>query len=177
MSEFTTVLSVLGATWAGMFPVLKVVEINNSKRDLVLNINKDGERLTVDHRKMLLYCDFVPIWFGILIFLVIYAGAFLALPFIVEQKVTNPKEALVGLEMLGCFGAAGFVLFALTATLVGGIFEIMKMRRFINGISGPKNPWNDDGLDNTKPAETDCESHSGARSLQSTSTLAEKKPR
>ncbi len=140
VNDLTIVMVVLGATWAAMFHVLKGIEIQNAKRDLILKINKDGWHLTKDQRNMLLYNDFLPIWIGAMVFCAMYSGGFAALPHILSER-SPTEEGLTTLEWTGCYLAAGLGLFALAATLITGCSEIRTMRRFI--VSDAAEPEND----------------------------------
>ena len=128
MDKYTIILLVLGASWAGMSQIIKVVEIMNKRRDLVLGIDKRGKTLTISHRKLLLYSDFIPFWIGVMLFLAVFAGAFAALPTIVESK----NHELHLLETVGCYGAAGLGGFAFLVVLIAGGTEIIRMRTYIS---------------------------------------------
>ena len=86
MDKITTTLVVLGATVLGMYNCIQIVELMNKKRDLVLDINKDGKLLTKDQKKLLLWNDYAPLMGGVLIFPGIYTAAFYELPGILDEK-------------------------------------------------------------------------------------------
>jgi len=130
-NDLTVILLVLAATWAGMFHVIKIVEIKNAKRDLILDISRDGKHLDRKQRELLLTHDYIPIWLGVLFFLVIYCGAFVALPFVLVSR-TEPPDKLHWLEWVGSFGAALFAAYAFVVDLCAGRSEVKKMREHID---------------------------------------------
>jgi hypothetical protein len=121
---------VLGAAYVAMFHVLKIVEIMNGKRDLILNIHQDGERLTREQRSLLLWSDFFPLWLGVLFFLSIYSGVFFALPYVLAEKGVwvTPKECYA------CWALASFGMFALLVELIAAGTEFAKMWAFIGKL-------------------------------------------
>ena len=128
LNDLTIILLVLAAAWAGMFHVIKIIEIKNHKRDLVLKISTDGMHLTTEQRRLLLNNDYVSFWIGIMIFLLIYSGAFASLPSIVEHKQAS---ALDPLDVLCCYATAAFGLFALVVEFMVGWSEVRTMRTSI----------------------------------------------
>lgn len=120
-------LVVIATIWAAIFPVMKVVEMMNKRRDIVLDIDSKGERLRPRQKKILLFSDFIPMWVGVMLFLAIFASALLVLPSaLVENnhKVTQADKRM-------CWCGAGFGFFALLVEIIGGGCEAVGMYRHI----------------------------------------------
>jgi len=144
MDKITPVLLVLTATVVGMYNCIQVVEIMNTKRDIILNIAERGEKISVD-KKQFLYGDYFNFGIGVEIFLFIYAGAFAVLPFIFEKRAAETKivatpssteltqtdaRPLLSFECVGCWCAAAFGGFAFIVQLVACPIEMSAL----NGV-------------------------------------------
>lgn len=144
MDKITTTLVVLGATVLGMYNSVLVAEMVNKKRDLILDIDEAGERLTVDRKKMLLHSDYVPLTVGLVFFLMIYSAAFYQLPNILEAKYAaavaddkqiDPAMRPTTAEWWGCKAASTFGAFALAVVVLGNSIEYAKMRLYLKQLA------------------------------------------
>lgn len=132
MDKITVILVVLGATWGAMFNVMKTIEMKNGIRNLVLDIDRDGKELSKDKKLLLLTYDYIPLWVGVFLFLLIFSGGLASIPFVYWAKKGDLD--LSCLEALGCFGAAGFSAFAMIVDFVAGRSEIATMREYIKNL-------------------------------------------
>jgi hypothetical protein len=128
MNDTTLLLIVFGATWGAMFQVMKIVEMQNSKRDLILDIDEKGVRLTPEQKNLLLWSDFFPVWLGLILFLLFFSGGFAAFPTVLREKAVT----VTTLESMTCYGAATFAAFATLVEIIAGFIEMKRMREFIN---------------------------------------------
>ena len=115
----------------GMFNIIKIVEIKNQKRDLVLNISREGFHLTPCRRKLLLKRDYIPLSQGVW-----FALALLALFLGTLPLALDGKQGLA--EWSVCAGCAGFALFALATDIYQSIAEIREMRAYIKKAVRPR---------------------------------------
>ena len=127
MEKLTIILVVLGATWAGMFHVIKTVEIKNAKRDIILNISLEGRELNRRQKEILLNQDYIPIWNGIRFFLVMIGVSFASLPFVVEGGGRDLHYA----EWAVCTFAVLFAAYALYVETTAGWVEVKEMKDHI----------------------------------------------
>jgi len=130
MEAITVTLIVLAATWASVFNIVKVIEIMNAKRDLVLDINEAGSRLTIEQKRLLMTHDFAPMWIGVIAFLLIFTGGLASIPFTYWSK--NVPFSIT--EAIGCFGAATFSGFALIASIFCGFSEYKTMKKHLKSL-------------------------------------------
>ena len=130
MEQFTVVLVVLAATWGGMFNVMKIVEMKNGIRDRVLDMH-DGKVLDKEQKQLLLSHDYVPMCFGIWLFLLVFAIGLASIPLAFWAKA---PDKLSSAEAVVCFGAAGFTVFAMLVDVVASRSEYRKMRAHINSL-------------------------------------------
>jgi len=126
MEKLTITFVVLAATWGGMFNLMKIVEMKNGIRDRILGIDPNGQGLSVENRKLLLYSDYVPLAIGIFAFLSLFSSCLASIP----STIPN----LNAWDKFACYGAAGFAAFALIVDFVCSIFEVQKMRTHIAGL-------------------------------------------
>jgi len=120
--------AVAAGVWGAFSEVMKIAEILNGRRDLVLNIQADGERLTPEQRDILLKNDWLPTWIGLEVFLVIFTLAFGYVCYTV-----NEARILTGL-------ATALGIFAIGVQIWAGWTEYWKMRQFIDSERKPKPP-------------------------------------
>ena len=130
MDQITVTLVVLAATWGGVFNVMKIIEMKNGIRNLVLDIHKDPP-LSKDQKALLLSHDYVPLSFGIFLFLLVFSGALGSIPFTFWAKAPGK---LGGAEAAVCFGAAGFSLSAMIVDFVASLSEYRKMKSHIAAL-------------------------------------------
>lgn len=131
MDKITIVLVVMTAVVAGMFNMMKIVEMKNNARNIVLDIAKDGKDVSKEHKRMLMTNDYLPMGIGIWIFLFIFAGSFAAIPIVFKLK----NEALHWPEQCVCYGAAVFCLFAMVVDIVSTVTEWSFMKEHLAKIA------------------------------------------
>lgn len=127
MDKVNVTLVVLGAVWAAMFNVIKIVEMKNGIRNLVLDIDEKGKGISRDKKMLLIYSDFVPLSIGIFLFLLVFSGGLATIPSIYEDK----KQPLSFYETAGCYATTLFTWFAMAVDLFASILEYRKMRKHI----------------------------------------------
>lgn len=150
MDKVTVILVVLGATWGAIFNVLKIVEMKNGIRNLVLDIDSKGKDVSLQNKKLLLWADYAPLAIGVFLFCLLFSGGLIAIPFIYDAKATKDNPGLNEYEWFGCFGAASFTGFAMFVDAIASWVEIARMRAHIKSIEtqpkqdeqnvGPKPP-------------------------------------
>ncbi|MGZ8900905.1 MAG: hypothetical protein ACXW3Z_12485 [Limisphaerales bacterium] len=123
MDEITVIVIVLTATWGGVFNVMKIVEMKNGLRNLVLDIDEKGLRLARDQKKILVWNDYFPIAIGVWIFLFVFAGGLFAIP----SSFHLQKAPLNWADIAVCYGASFFCIFALLVDVVCSVREMTKM--------------------------------------------------
>lgn len=116
-------LAILGITWAGVYNIVQVIEIANAKRDLILDIDKDGRLLDRDQKTLLLRHDYIPMMFGLCIVAVLYGSGLIAILF--------TATSTAAIHVVGCIGALLFVGYTLVATIITMLREVRVMKEYI----------------------------------------------
>lgn len=174
MDKITITLVVLGATVLGMFNSIQVAEMINKKRDLILDIDKDGRDLTIGQKEMVLYSDYIPLSVGLILFLAVYSAAFYLLPQILDTKyqraldarISDPTLQPTAGERWGCRAAAAFGTFALLVMVIGTPTEYFRMRTYLADLAAmPNRP-----TDGINPAAAIDAAKAGQNGADETST-------
>jgi hypothetical protein len=122
-------LVLLGAVWGAFSPVLKAIEMLNERRDKVLG---HDPKLSLKHRKLLLYSDWLPIMLGAYTFLFIISAFILRAP---EFANVKPDIKVRATEI---FSWVSWIFFAwAVAGLVGNVFDFWAMWAHLNKLSLP----------------------------------------
>ena len=123
MEHVNVVYVGLVALAVGMFNTIKIVELKNQKRDLVLNIAREGFHLTPCRRKLLLERDYIPLSQGV------GFVPFILTVFLACLPIADEKRGL--LEWGLCGSCAAFSLFALVTDIRHSFGEVREMRAYI----------------------------------------------
>ena len=101
-------LILLAAVWGAFSPILKAVEMLNERRDKILD---PDSKLTVPHRKLTLYSD----WLAIMIATYVFAG-FIGSLIIIAPEFAEIKQPQLRAKANLVFNIVG-AIFLVTATI------------------------------------------------------------
>jgi hypothetical protein len=123
--ELGVPLVVLGAVWLFAGHVLTATKMLNQLRDRIVGIGQRTE-LPREQRAILFWSDWAFLWAGILVFNGLLTGAVVAAASYIQAKREQPTGFIVFAYL-----AAALPLITFVGFLVGGIFDIMVMRKAI----------------------------------------------
>ncbi len=131
--EFAILAGALTALYVGMKNIMDTVYVINAKRDLILDIDKDGLRLDRARKSLILYTDVKPLIIGLSLFLTVYTSAFFLLGVLVHiGNYTGVSQPLA--FFLYAAGAAS--LYALWIVITKNRRSFVIMRNYIEAING-----------------------------------------
>ena len=130
MSVVEVTLLLLGAFWAGTSALFSGVTYVTQARDKILLGKSDQTRLSKQHRKRILYADWLPMRLALAGVSLVLAVIIFSLPSITE------KPELSGIALVtGIVPVCGFLNF-----LVVGVFEFLSMARLCRQLSDHPEP-------------------------------------
>jgi hypothetical protein len=123
-------LLLLAAVWGAFGPILKAIQMMNERRDKILD---PKSKLTVSHRKLMLYSD----WLAIMIATYVFAG-FIGLliikaPLFVDFKSPEDKQKAVEV-----FEIVGMIFLATAGIgLITGVLDFVTLYKHLATLSPP----------------------------------------
>ena len=109
--ELKDVLVAIGvAFWAGAAAVIQGFKVVNDRRDVILTGRFEKEQMTMDHRRVSFWNDWVPLKVGIGLCSLAYAFLAFTIPAWVTPEHRDTVRLLAyGVGVLGILSAAGFI--------------------------------------------------------------------
>jgi nitrate/nitrite transporter NarK len=103
-------LVMVAGIWAALNTLVSAYKVVNDKRDVIVTGIYEGEQLTLEHRRLMLVNDWIPLKFGVAIASLIFAFALFAIPYL----ASNPNEWLIALSYFAAFGPfVSFIAFSI----------------------------------------------------------------
>jgi hypothetical protein len=127
--ESQILLLLLAGIYGTLTIVMKMFEMINERRDVLLGIKERQAPLAREH-KVLLWNDWVLLWIGCLLFLGLTATFFWLLPSL--ATTTTTQESLLTFVEYICYICSFIAAYGLLAQIVGGMGDIRAMRRAIS---------------------------------------------
>jgi hypothetical protein len=93
-------LVMVAGIWAALNTLVSVYKVVNDKRDVIVTGTYEGEQLTLEHRRLMLVNDWIPLKFGVAMASLIFAFALFAIPYLSAE----PSPWLVWLSYLAALG-------------------------------------------------------------------------
>jgi hypothetical protein len=120
-------LILLGAVWGAFSPILKAIEMMNERRDRILD---PDSKLTVGHRKLMLYSDWLAIAIATYVFALFIGSLILIAPSFLEIKQEEMRSRATWV-----FDTVG-AIFLTTATIgmLTSIFDFLTILRHLRAL-------------------------------------------
>ena len=100
----------VAAVWAAFNTLVSAYKVVNDKRDVIITGRYEGEEISLEHRRLLLVNDWIPLKFGVAVISLVFAFALVAIPFL----SANPSPWLVALSIAAALGPfASFLAFTI----------------------------------------------------------------
>jgi hypothetical protein len=128
--ESQILLLLLAGIYGTLTIVMKIFEMINERRDVLLGI-KERQAPLVEEHKVLLWNDWLLLWLGCLLFLGLTATFFWLLPSL--ATTTTTRGPLVRFVKYICFICSLIAVYGFLAQIYGGRHDISAMRRAIRG--------------------------------------------
>jgi hypothetical protein len=128
MTNIYALTLLLGAVSVGMFNMMKIVEMKNAVRNLVLNITKEGKEIAPDLKLLMINNEFRPMTIGVCLYLLLFAVACFSVPLLLQIDIPDKFSPAIwpASVLAGCLG--GYALYV-DATLSYG--EIKRMKKAV----------------------------------------------
>jgi len=99
-------LVMVAGIWAALNTLVSAYKVINDKRDVIITGKYEGESISLEHRRLMLVNDWIPLKFGIAIASLIFAFALFSIPYL----TSNPNPWLISLSILATLGPFGSFL-------------------------------------------------------------------
>ena len=99
-------LVMVAGIWAALNTLVSAYKVINDKRDVIISGKFEGESINLEHRRLMLVNDWIPLKFGIAIVSLIFAFALFSIPYLTN----NPNSWLVTLSIFATLGPFGSFL-------------------------------------------------------------------
>ena len=137
--EFAILAGALTAIYAGMKNIMDTVYVINSKRDIILDIDEDGQRLDKTRKSHILRTDVFPMIVGLSLFLAVYTSAF----FLLAIGIQLNRIEKVHSQFAWFLHAAGVAsLYALFIVITKNYYSYQIMKAYIQKLPGNDQEWN-----------------------------------
>lgn len=80
MASEQVALVIVAGIWAALNTLVSAYQVVNDKRDVIVTGVYKGERLSLDHRRLMLRNDWIPLKFGVALTSLIFALILFAIP-------------------------------------------------------------------------------------------------
>jgi hypothetical protein len=137
------------AVWGVFKTFLDASASLNRVRNEVLMSEPSKERRASDLRRLMLWSDWFPLWVGFTLFLVLFVAILAMVPTVARQLVTDdpfksamvsPVFSLFGIGLghidIACYGLAAVGMLSVLGNAIGGLADLMAMRRFLQAEPG-----------------------------------------
>ena len=125
-------LVMVAGIWAALNTLVSAYKVVNDKRDTIITGKFEGQDLSLEHRRLLLVNDWIPLKFGVAIASLIFAFALFSIPYLSSQ----PSPWLVTLSLIAAFGPlASFLAFSIL-----GIRDYRYLRKTLSKAKGYQKP-------------------------------------
>ena len=114
----TAFVPLIAGLWAAIQIVYASAKITNERRQIILSGKIGAEPVTLEHRKLILYCDWVPMTIMIITVCIIYAIILMAVPAFFEEDL--------GIALV-CYAASSIPGVGAMAFAVAAVFEYRLM--------------------------------------------------
>lgn len=126
--ESQLLLLLLAGIYGTLTIVMKIFEMINERRDVLLGIKERQTSLVREH-KVLLWNDWILLWVGCLLFLGLTTTFFWLLPSLATTATT--RQSLLAFVKTICRICSFIAAYGFLAQIVGGVGDIRTMRRSI----------------------------------------------
>jgi hypothetical protein len=129
VSNPTFVLTAIIGIWAATNFVFTAMKMINERRDAILLGSLDKQTLTPEHKRIMLYSDWLPMLVGLGLLMISGSAALATIDlWIVDTGVVSSTNRFITFfSWIGCI----FCLIATASVVIGGIKEFRMMRRAI----------------------------------------------
>ena len=125
-------IAFFAGVWGSFGMMLRIIEMLNERRDIVLGMKSTHCNLIPSNRKHLLYADWVPLWVVSVIFLTVVVIFFAALPNVGNAKIDSVAGFQTVAYLSSLLAAAG-----LAAQTYGGLIDYRRMRNSLQRVTDP----------------------------------------
>lgn len=123
-------LVMVAGIWAALNTLVSVYKVVNDKRDVIITGTYEDTQLTLEHRRLMLVNDWIPLKFGVAMASLIFTFALFAIPYL----SADPNPWLVWLS----YGAALGPFVSFIAFSVLGLRDYRFIKRCLDDVTDSK---------------------------------------
>jgi hypothetical protein len=129
------ILAIGVGAWTATNVVFTAIKMINERRDAIILGYLDKQPLTPEHKRLLLYTDWLPMWLGLAALMIVGSIALVTLPkWIVETGLVPTVHSFIETASI----VTGILALLATAyALLGSIREFRMMKDALDKVSPP----------------------------------------